>query len=1150
MNPLFIVVGLTIAAGTAAWLLDSATEDEEHRHEQLREQINELNTQLGKFDIKLETLQQEHLKTALSELLAKLTLHHRKLYNKIDPIEKELKTLPENIRSELENETLSPYRRRALQQNFCKVEDAQARLEAYKAYLLWYEQRLSDYGQKVTSHLSVEQLSAILGELQPPSPTLPAEWLYPGKVVLVEHNEIDRNLTFNSRLHLTSNFGLQGRSNDFQKSLFFNYHNQEAIPLQIVHESVGKRGHRIYYGCVARGIAYVDGILSSAPLEFEIERGNQRGYFAHSMGKTIKAFLPRQLTINPLIDLVPGQKIEAWADLYNLKLDATPGTQTQKKTIQISMLGNTAPGSIEERQLYLYLHPNKLEAEWGESLYANDPTPWRLVETSDLSLSVVRHNICCTCAIDIENACLRVTRIREYTDLSEGYILPFTLIPADARLEMQSLRSPDALDALISFVNHIASSAANRSARLAQSQLLQQWRDVVRYQQQQNEFHIQGTLGKFETEGYEVVIAYNVAAKEPRLADFINQFKEIQRSGFIPHCRLTYWGDKGDGEFGWIEPVPFNQRKRLNVQEENQQLTLRLPTLNAKAMISACEDAPEYTPLRLSLYVYDDALKRQNDALESFRYDALVEPRIKDILLAPSLYKAEKDPWWIARFSSGIEWQNPRLTSAQQDVIKKVLCEKYFSLVQGPPGTAKTTCIVELLHQIFSYRADTRVLLVSQQHVAVDNALERFVALHARELADRDVRLLRIGPENKIDDKLREFTLQQQQLEFVKKSRIVATQAACSANENEAALATQWLYDVLGPEQRERNTKYDQELVWMLLSSNNLVGATCVGLASRKQSIDQLRFDVVIIDEAGRSTVPELLIPILRAKKVVLIGDHFQLPPSIAPLLQTDEANDELPFLEDCFLKTSFFETLYNELPLESKCFLSEQFRMPEAIGDLVAILFYSPDGKRMLYNGRSIEPTHFIHPVSLMWKDIQGQEAQEGTSKKNIQEAKSIVNFLVNLAGKMYSNSKEVAVITPYGAQKRLLRSLIAEHCPESNGDYQLGNLNIRINTVDSFQGSEADIVLYSVVRTRGNLRFILDWKRLNVACSRARENLIFFGDLNFLKSPKRNTNERNLFAEVIAQIPLEGIISAPRGTKSARKENVVRASQRKFAK
>jgi hypothetical protein len=128
------------------------------------------------------------------------------------------------------------------------------------------------------------------------------------------------------------------------------------------------------------------------------------------------------------------------------------------------------------------------------------------------------------------------------------------------------------------------------------------------------------------------------------------------------------------------------------------------------------------------------------------------------------------------------------------------------------------------------------------------------------------------------------------------------------------------------------------------------------------------------------------------------------------------------------------------------------------------------------------------------------------------------------------------------------LLRSLIAEHCPGSNGDYQLGNLNIRINTVDSFQGSEADIVLYSVVRTRGNLRFILDWKRLNVACSRARENLIFFGDFYFLKS-KKETPTSETFCRSDRADSTWGIMLTPRGAKPVSKENAVRSSPRKPA-
>ncbi|KJF79099.1 hypothetical protein UA45_01490 [Morganella morganii] len=236
----------------------------------------------------------------------------------------------------------------------------------------------------------------------------------------------------------------------------------------------------------------------------------------------------------------------------------------------------------------------------------------------------------------------------------------------------------------------------------------------------------------------------------------------------------------------------------------------------------------------------------------------------------------------------------------------------------------------------------------------------------------------------------------------------------------QAALACRWLYDVLGPDDEENcQNNLDQELIWMLLSNNNLVGATCVGLASRKQSIDQLRFDIVIIDEAGRSTVPELMIPMLRGKKVVLIGDHFQLPPSVAPLLQTDDAAEKMPFLQECFLETSFFEMLYTRLPESSTCFLSEQFRMPKPIGDLVARLFYSPSGERLLHNGHIKDTSGFIYPDSLIWRDIRGKEEQEGTSKKNYQEAKAIKTFLVNLAMQKSTEHKNVAVITPYGAQK-----------------------------------------------------------------------------------------------------------------------------------
>ena len=106
-----------------------------------------------------------------------------------------------------------------------------------------------------------------------------------------------------------------------------------------------------------------------------------------------------------------------------------------------------------------------------------------------------------------------------------------------------------------------------------------------------------------------------------------------------------------------------------------------------------------------------------------------------------------------------------------------------------------------------------------------------------------------------------------------------------------------------------------EEFFITLLGDRNVVGATCVGLATNKGGIDQLQFDVAIIDEAGRATVPEILIPILRSKKVILVGDHYQLPPSIAPLLREDDATQVLSFLRDNFLTGSFFEIMFEGLP-------------------------------------------------------------------------------------------------------------------------------------------------------------------------------------------------------------------------------------------
>lgn len=179
----------------------------------------------------------------------------------------------------------------------------------------------------------------------------------------------------------------------------------------------------------------------------------------------------------------------------------------------------------------------------------------------------------------------------------------------------------------------------------------------------------------------------------------------------------------------------------------------------------------------------------------------------------------------------------------------------------------------------------------------------------------------------------------------------------------------------------------------------------------------------------------------MRSRKAIIIGDHFQLPPSIGRALLEADAKTALPFLEETFLKTSFFEQLYENLP--AACFgrLVEQFRMVEPIGDLVADLFYTTDNVRGLHNGKVHKREHFLdREHCLRWVDVphgkEGNEGDGGTSLFNDGEAKAIIDFLTTSAQKLAVRQadapdsferKTVAIITPYGAQKRLINKLFS---------------------------------------------------------------------------------------------------------------------------
>jgi superfamily I DNA and/or RNA helicase len=242
-------------------------------------------------------------------------------------------------------------------------------------------------------------------------------------------------------------------------------------------------------------------------------------------------------------------------------------------------------------------------------------------------------------------------------------------------------------------------------------------------------------------------------------------------------------------------------------------------------------------------------------------------------------------------------------------------------------------------------------------------------------------------------------------------------------------------------------------------------------------------FDVAIIDEACKATLPEILMPLTAAKRAILVGDPKQLPPVFC-----SEEIEIIRSIDNCNLLNHMY---IDELFLRSNnvTFLNKQYRMINQIGDLINKLFYS--GK--LINGRNEDAEDCI-----LWIDYVPTQTWplnevdiEGKQKiYNLNECEIITKVIMNLDAKS-RNGTSVAIITPYKHQVLMLRKLLQTE--------SLRNLDINIDSVDGFQGKECDVVIFSITRTVGSFRFLADERRLNVALSRARDKLIIIGNLDY---------------------------------------------------
>lgn len=429
------------------------------------------------------------------------------------------------------------------------------------------------------------------------------------------------------------------------------------------------------------------------------------------------------------------------------------------------------------------------------------------------------------------------------------------------------------------------------------------------------------------------------------------------------------------------------------------------------------------------------------------------------------------------------------LNDSQRQAVQKIIEAQELAIVHGPPGTGKTTTLVQAIKTLIKQNKQ-QILVVAPSNTAVD--------LLSEKLNNEGLNVLRIGNPARVSEKLMALTLDSRisahnDMKEIKKLKKQASEYKNMAHKYKRNFGKaerdqrKALFDAAHQLIKEVD-KTEQFIAEDLIGKAQIITATLVG--ANHYTIRDLKFHTVVIDEAGQALEPACWIPISKAKKVILAGDHLQLPPTIK---SQQAAKDGLSttLLEKC-------AALYPEAVV----LLEEQYRMNEAIMDFSSKEFYD---NRLKANESVANRLLFPGDIPLSFVDTAGcgfDEKQEGTSTANPEEAAFLFKHLHKLVGELkehYSaeNFPTIAVISPYKEQIRILNQLLSD-----SPELMVYADKIAVNTIDSFQGQERDVVYISLTRsnTEGEIGFLNDIRRMNVAMTRARKKLVMIGDSSTL--------------------------------------------------
>lgn len=489
----------------------------------------------------------------------------------------------------------------------------------------------------------------------------------------------------------------------------------------------------------------------------------------------------------------------------------------------------------------------------------------------------------------------------------------------------------------------------------------------------------------------------------------------------------------------------------------------------------AVMEVQETDNLGVQLYFDETSYRTMFEALEdTLRSKGNRLAELRDILLGTS--KAGFRELYPVRF--------PWLNSTQETAVNKVLCARDVAIVHGPPGTGKTTTLVEAIYE--TLHREPQVLVCAQSNTAVDWISEKLV--------DRGVNVLRIGNPTRVNDKMLSFTYERRfenhplypELWSIRKNlRELGSRARRGSYDEREGVRSRM------SRLRDRATALEIQINAELFDGAHVITSTLV--SSNHRLLNGRRFGTLFIDEAAQALEAACWIAIRKADRVVLAGDHCQLPPTIK-----------------CYeaarggLERTLMEKVVSNKPAVVSL-LKVQYRMHEEIMKFPSQWFYNGEleaAPEVRYRGILDWDTP-IHWIDTSEMDFKEEFVGETFGRINKAEADLLLSELkiyINRIGgnRILEEKIDIGIISPYKAQVQYLRSKI-----KADASLKPYRSLFTVNTVDGFQGQERDVIFISLVRTNeeGQIGFLNDLRRMNVAITRARMKLVILGEAETLK-------------------------------------------------